>query len=47
MGDFKNPIYSAMCTIESLEINMKKNQFDSLMEIIKLLEQYQKMQFEL
>ncbi len=46
-NDYTKPRYSAKIAIEALVFKMHKGQFDNVVEVSKIIEQYQKLQFSL
>ena len=46
-NDYTQPKYSARFGINSLKLKIRKQQFDSMVEIEKVIEQYQKLQYTL
>ena len=44
-NDYTKPRYAAKFAIEALIFKMHKDQFDNIVEISKVIEKYQKLQF--
>ncbi len=44
-NDYTQPRYSAKFAIEELVFKMHKEQFDNIVDISKVIEKYQKLQF--
>jgi len=44
--DYSKPKYAAKFSIEELILKVRKDQFDNMIDLNKVVEQYQKMQFE-
>lgn len=44
--DFSKPRYAARFSVDELLLRVRKDQFDNIIDLNKIMEQYQKLQFE-